>query len=125
MSKTNLARLRLILRILVGSVWVFHGFYSKILDLIPRHKLIVARILGEDAAFLTPFIGGAEVLMGLWVFSSIKPRLCALAQTCILVSMNLLEIIFAYDLLFHAPGMVALNAIFLGAAWFSAGARRD
>lgn len=122
----TLQRLRIFLRIVVGSVWIFHGLYSKILDLIPRHKLIVGRVLGEDAAFLTPFIGGAEILMGLWVWSAFKGRLCALAQTCALVSMNVLEILFARDLLIHPAGMVALNALLLSAAWFSASAvKRD
>lgn len=108
-------------RILIGSVWVFHGLYSKILNLIPRHQMIVGRVLGEDAAaFVTPAIGVAEILLGLWVYSAIKARLCALTQTVALVSMNTLEILLARDLLLHPPGMVALNLILLSGAWFLA-----
>lgn len=121
MSERTLQILRIIVRAGIGSVWIFHGLYSKILNLIPRHKMIVGRVLGEDAAaFVTPAIGGAEVLLGLWVLSAIKPRLCALTQTIALVSMNFLEILLARDLLLHPPGMVALNLILLSGAWFLA-----
>jgi uncharacterized membrane protein YphA (DoxX/SURF4 family) len=121
MSEDTVRKLRMTVRILIGSVWVFHGLYSKILNLIPRHQMIVGRVLGEDAAaFVTPAIGVAEILLGLWVYSAIKARLCALTQTVALVSMNTLEILLARDLLLHPPGMVALNLILLSGAWFLA-----
>lgn len=114
----------LFLRICVACVWLFHGIYSKILNQIPRHQEIVARILGEEWRGLTPWIGVLEVMMGLWVLSAWRPRLCALAQTASIVFMNALEIALARDLLLHAPGMVALNALLLAAAWTAAIAKR-
>lgn len=114
-------RFHVALRILIGSVWVFHGLYSKLLDGIPRHRLIVARVLGEDlakAATLT--VGVCEILLGLWAFSHRFPRSCAAVQTLAIVAMNTLEIARAPDLLISAPGMVALNIAFLGLGWYSA-----
>jgi uncharacterized membrane protein YphA (DoxX/SURF4 family) len=106
------------LTVLIGSVWVFHGLYSKISGGIPRHRQIVERILGEGIAdFATLVIGVLEVLLGLWIFSRIWRRACALLQTLALVSMNFLEILLAKDLLISAPGMVALNLTFLSLVW--------
>lgn len=113
---------RKLLAILIGSVWVFHGLYSKVSDGIPRHRQIVERILGEGIADrATLAIGILEILLGLWVFSGIQRRICALVQTLALVSMNFLEILLARDLLISAPGMVALNLGFISLIWYWAG----
>lgn len=114
-------RFFLALRILIASVWVFHGLYSKLLDGIPRHRLIVARVLGDDLAVIaTRAVGIAEILLGLWAFSHRWPRTCAAVQTAAIVAMNTLEIARAPDLLISAPGMVALNLGFLALGWYSA-----
>jgi uncharacterized membrane protein YphA (DoxX/SURF4 family) len=114
-------RLHLALRILIGSVWVFHGLYSKLLDGIPRHRLIVARVLGDDLATVaTRAVGVGEILLGLWAFSHRWPRACAAVQTLAIVTMNTIEIARAPDLLISAPGMVALNIGFLALGWYSA-----
>lgn len=115
-----------LLTIFIGSVWVFHGLYSKISDGIPRHRLIVERILGEGIAdFATLAIGLLEVMLGLWIFSRLWRRTCAVLQTAALVSMNTLEILFAKDLLVSAPGMVALNLLFLSLVWYWATYRSE
>ena len=104
--------------ILIGSVWVFHGLYSKILNRIPRHRLIVGRILGERFAQpATMVIGGGEVLLGVWVFTGWQPLGCAVVQTLALLAMNALEILLAGDLLISALGMVVLNLGFIALVW--------
>ena len=108
-------------RILIAGVWIFHGLYSKILDGIPRHRLIVGKILGDEwerSAVLA--VGIAEVLLGTWVLSRRWPRFCAATQTLAIASMNILEIVYARGLLISAWGMVALNAAFLTIAWWVA-----
>ena len=106
-------------RIVIAGVWIFHGLYSKILDGVPRHRLIVGRILGDSfAGPLTILIGAGEILLGLWVLSGRRSRACAALQTLALAAMNTLEIIFAKELLISAPGMVALNLMLLGSAWW-------
>lgn len=108
----------LLSQIVIGSVWVFHGLYSKIFNGIPRHQLIVGRVLGTRlAAPATKAIGCLEVLLGLWVFSGWARVECAAVQTLALVGMNTVEIILAGDLLLSAVGMVLLNVGFLGVIW--------
>jgi predicted Co/Zn/Cd cation transporter (cation efflux family) len=105
--------------ILIGSVWVFHGLYSKISNGIPRHRLIVGRILGEGIADSATFaIGLMEILLGLWAYSGRWRKGCALVQTLAITAMNSLEIYLAKDLLISAPGMVVLNLAFLSLIWY-------
>lgn len=111
-----------LLTLLIGLVWIFHGLYSKVSAGIPRHRQIVGRILGEGVADRATFaIGILEILLGLWIFSGLWRRTCASVQTVALVSMNLLEILLARDLLISAPGMVALNLGFISLIWCWAG----
>ena len=103
----------------IGSVWIFHGFYSKILNGIPRHRLIVAKILGgANAGLFTTVIGLLEVLLGLWAFTGWQSVGCAVVQTATIVGMNTLEICLANDLLISAVGMVILNLGFLTLVWY-------
>ena len=121
MTPNSTRRFHLALRILIGSVWAFHGLYGKLLDGIPRHRLIVARVLGDDLAVAaTVVVGVLEILLGIWALSHRLPRACAAVQTAAIVAMNSLEIARAPDLLISAPGMVLLNAAFLAIGWYSA-----
>ena len=109
---------RILVGVAIGSVWVFHGLYSKILGGIARHELIVARILGADnARTATLVIGTLEVLLGVWAASGRARRSCALTQTVAIVAMNALEVVMAKDLLISAPGMLILNGAFLSVVW--------
>jgi hypothetical protein len=103
----------------IGSVWVFHGLYSKILNGIPRHRQIVEKILGKGIARVaTIVIGSLEVMLGFWAFSGWERLACATVQTVAIVAMNTLEIRQARALLISAWGMVLLNAGFLGLVWY-------
>lgn len=105
-------------QVAIVSVWVFHGLYSKILNGIPRHQLIVGKVLGERIARpATKVIGCLELLLGLWVFTGVARVECAVVQTTAIVGMNTLEIILAGDLLISAIGMVLLNFGFLALIW--------
>jgi hypothetical protein len=105
-------------QIVIGSVWVFHGLYSKIFNGIPRHRLIVAKILGSaNAGIFTKVIGLLEVMLGLWALTGWQPVGCAIVQTAALVGMNALEICLAGELLISAVGMVILNLGFLTLVW--------
>ena len=108
-----------LLGIFIGGVWIFHGLYSKIINGIPRHKMIVARILGESFADVaTVCIGIMEVLLGCWVIWGRHRKTNATIQTLGLISMNTLEIMLARDLLVSAAGMVALNLCFIALIWW-------
>jgi len=106
-------------QIVIGSVWVFHGVYSKILSGIPRHRLIVGKILGTaNAGVATKAIGVIEMLLGLWAWTGWQPIGCAVVQTAAIVAMNSLEIFLARELLISAIGMVILNVGFLVVVWY-------
>ena len=85
---------------LIAVVWLVNGLYCKLLNGVPRHEAIVARILGaEHAPLLTGLIGLAEVAMAIWIVSSYKSRINALVQIVVIGSMNILEAVLAPDLL--------------------------
>jgi hypothetical protein len=110
--------LRTLAQVVIGSVWVFHGIYSKVCNGIPRHRLIVGKILGDaNAGVATKVIGLLEFLIGLWAFTGWQPVGCAIVQTVTIVAMNSLEILLARELLISGIGMVILNLGFLSLVW--------
>lgn len=97
------------LNYLIAAVWIANGLFCKVLNLVPRHQLIVARITrNAHAGVLTRAIGFAEIAMAVWILSGIKPRLNAIAQAVIIATMNSLEFVLAPDLLLWGR----LNALF-------------
>jgi putative exporter of polyketide antibiotics len=89
-----------VLTVLIACVWIVNGLICKLLGLVPRHREIVARILGgQDAELLTKLIGFAEIGMALWVMSGIASRTNAVTQMTIIALMNILEFFMAPDLL--------------------------
>ena len=100
--------LKRLLNILIAMVWLINGLCCKVLNMVPRHQLIVARILGDQyAAFITPTIGILETGMFVWVLSGIKSRWCAWMQIILVITMNIIEFILAPDLLLFGR----LNAV--------------
>ena len=93
----------------IPLVWLTNGLFCKVLNFVPRHEKIVARILGDSFSQpLTILIGISEIMMTVWILSGIKPKLNAYAQITIVLSMNIIEFIFASDLLMWGK----LNSIF-------------
>jgi len=97
---TSTFRSRRVFAWLFALVWVVNGLACKILDLAPRHRAIVARILGDEHALaLTRLIGVGELLMAAWILSQWKWRWSASAQIAAVFTMNVIEFILAPDLL--------------------------
>jgi len=93
----------------IGIVWIVNGLFCKVLDLVPRHQEIVARILNVDhPRSLTFLIGLAEVGMAIWTLSNIWSRLNVIVQIIIIAVMNILEFFLVPDLLLWGKA----NAIF-------------
>ena len=109
---------RTIDQIVIGSVWVFHGLYSKILNRIPRHGMIVEKILGDsNAGFATKSIGLLES-----TFGSLGLHRMAAGGLCHCPDMRNCRHEHSGDLpggelLISAVGMVLLNLGFLGLVW--------
>lgn len=98
-----------ILTICIATVWIINGLFCKVLNLVPRHEQIVARILGDDySRVLTVLIGLSEIVMAIWVLSKFKSRLNAIVQIVIVGIMNTLEFILVPDLLLWGK----LNSLF-------------
>lgn len=89
--------------------------------MVPRHRLIVAAVMGEaEAEPVTVLIGAAEIAMALWILSSIFPRACAALQSIAIVTMNALELSLARDLLLAPILMICANTVFLIVVWYCA-----
>lgn len=102
-----------VITIFIVSVWIVNGLFCKILDLVPRHRLIVARILGENhASMLTVCIGVAELGMALWIVSRKMKRLNAWVQITVVLVMNVLEFLLASDLLLWGRGNLVFAILF-------------
>ena len=100
--------------LLIAAVWFVNGSYCKLLGLVPRHRAIVARILGEGhAELITKAIGIAEICMTIWVVSGIQSRLNAVTQIVIIAAMNLLEYFLARDLLLWGRANAFIAFLFM------------
>lgn len=98
-----------ILTYFFALVWVANGLFCKVFGLVPRHREIVVRILGETHAdLITRAIGFAEICMAAWILSGIAGRINAVTQIVIIATMNVLEFFMARDLLLWGR----LNAVF-------------
>ena len=84
----------------IAGVWLVNGLFCKLLNLVPRHELIVARILGTGySRELTVLIGAAELGMAIWILSKIKSGLNSILQIAVVGTMNIIEFFLAPDLL--------------------------
>lgn len=104
-----MTRIYKILTYCIATVWIVNGLFCKVLNLVPRHEQIVAKILGADYSRpLTILIGFSEIIMAAWILSGYKTKLNAIAQIAIVATMNTLEFILAPELLLWGK----LNACF-------------
>ena len=89
-----------LLNYLIAAVWIANGLFCKVLNLVPRHQEIIARIIGNaHAGVLTRAIGFSELAMAVWILSGFRTKLNAVAQVLVIATMNSLEFIMAPDLL--------------------------
>lgn len=105
---------------LIALVWLVNGLFCKVLNLVPRHEEIVARILGDEYARpLTMLIGVSEILVAIWVVTGIRSKLNASFQIAMVASMNVIEFFLAPDLLLlgHMNALFALAFIGLIYYW--------
>jgi hypothetical protein len=109
-----LQQLKSILTIGICLVWLINGLYCKVLNQVPRHELIVARIIGEEyAPILTRAIGVSEILMVLWIFSGMKSKWCAWSQIFLVAIMNIIEFTLVPDLLLFGKFNIIIATMFI------------
>jgi hypothetical protein len=103
-----------ILTIGIALVWLINGLFCKLLNLVPRHQMIVSNILSKDHSYIaTKAIGVLEILMFIWIISKIQSRLCALTQIIVIAIMNIIEFIFVPHLLLFGRANIIVAAIFI------------
>jgi len=94
------SRIHNILNWFITLVWFINGFICKVLNLVPRHQEIVARITGnEHSRTFTLLIGLSEMVMAGWILSGKWSRVNAITQIVVIAVMNTLEFILVPDLL--------------------------
>lgn len=103
-----------LLNYFIAAVWLANGLFCKVLNLVPRHQEIVARIVGDgQAALLTKAIGFAEITMAVWVLSGYLARLNAIIQITVIATMNVLEFILVPDLLLWGRFNILFALLFM------------
>jgi hypothetical protein len=69
---------------------------------------------------LLKLLGVAEIAIGVWTLTGIVPIVCAVAQTGLLVILNVCGLLWARRLIDDPAGMVIKNFAFLVLVWVSA-----
>jgi uncharacterized membrane protein YphA (DoxX/SURF4 family) len=109
------------LRIGIASVWLLFGLFFKALGAVPRHRQIVARVVGEERANVVLWLVAlGEIGLGAWMIVGRFLPACMAIQTAALASMNALEIRHARVLLLSPIGMVCANVVLLSLGWYVA-----
>ena len=104
----------------LAAVWLINGLVCKVLNLVPRHQQIVGEILGTNCSrVLTIAIGCSEILMTIWILSTVKTKLNAIAQIAIVATMNLLEFILVPHLLLWGRANAIFALIFILVVYFN------
>ena len=102
----------------IATVWLINGLYCKVLGYVPRHELIVGKILGNEYAHvLINLIGISEILVSIWVVGKIKQRFCANFQIAIVMLMNIIEICVVRDLLMWGKLNIVFALFFVIFIW--------
>ena len=111
--------LSIALTCLIATVWFVNGLVCKVLNLVPRHQEIVARILGEThAPIFTRLIGIGEILLAFWIISRIYPRICAIVQITLVMAMNIIENLRVREELLWGPWNFLFALLFCAFLWW-------
>ena len=74
----------------------------------------MGQILGSNhARTLTILIGLAEILMAIWIVLKFKPKLNAIVQIVVVITMNIIETFLAPELLLWGKFNLVFAALFV------------
>ena len=112
-----------LVRAAVAGVWVYEGLWCKILGR-EANQLRIVEAVPRFGALLGPAflqtLGWLELALGVWVIGGWSPVACALAQTLLLVTLNVNGLLWSRSLIHDPAGMVFKNFAFLVLAWVNA-----
>jgi hypothetical protein len=106
----------------ISTVWLANGLFCKVLNLVPRHREIVAQILSLNhyySRIITIGIGISEMIMAIWILSKFKTRLNAITQIIIIATMNTMEFFLAPDLLLWGKTNSVFAFLFIVLIYFN------
>jgi len=112
-----------LIRAAVAAVWLYEGLWCKLLRGEPREFEVVKAVPRYGPRYGVPFLmtlGAVEVSLAVWVLWGAAALLCAIAQTVLLVSLNVNGLIWARHVIHDPRGMLVKNFAFLVLAWVSA-----
>lgn len=112
-----------LIRTAVAAVWLYEGLWCKLLRGAPREFEVVRAVPRYGPKFGAPFLialGVVEVAIAAWVLCGIAPTMCAIAQTVLLISLNVNGLLWSRRLIHDPYGMVIKNFAFLVLAWVAA-----
>lgn len=110
----------IILTYIIATVWLANGLFCKVLNLVPRHEQIVARILRNDYSRpLTILIGLSEIVMAIWVLTKFKSKFNAIAQMTVVATMNIIEFTVVPDLLLWGKLNIVFAFMFIGLVYYN------
>jgi len=103
-----------IIRFFIAMVWLVNGIYAKILGEVPRHELIVEKILQTSHAHQWIIgIGIAEIFMTVWILSGKHSKLNVIVQAIAILTMNILEFTFSSGLLLWGKMNLVFACLFV------------
>lgn len=108
----------------IAAVWLYEGLWCKLLRGQPHEFQVVEAVpyFGPRVGSLVlQMLGAMEVGLAIWVLSATAPLPCAVAQTLLLVTLNVNGLLWARHLIHDPTGMVVKNFAFLVLVWVSAG----
>ena len=109
-----------LIRASVAAVWLYEGLWCKLLGGARSQVDVVPAVPRLGPRFGPPFLkalGLVEVAIAVWVLTGIAPGLCAIAQTALLVALNVNGLLWARRIIHDPAGMVVKNIAFLVLAW--------
>ncbi|HEX4167250.1 MAG TPA: DoxX-like family protein [Bryobacteraceae bacterium] len=111
-------------RMAIALVWIYQGFWCKLLGRAPHHQKIVGATPFFNSARARQalvVLGCVECVLAVWVLSGVGAHEAALMQTLLLVSMNAAGLLWARSLIPDPAAMLLQNFVFLLLAWTAAG----
>jgi hypothetical protein len=109
-----------VMRGAVAAVWLYEGLWCKLFGRAQLEAQVVASVPWIGSRFGQSFLkalGAAEVALAAWVISGIYPGACAIAQTALLVVLNVNGLLWARHIIHDPAGMVVKNIAFLVLVW--------
>ena len=104
----------------IAAIWLINGLFCKVFNLVPRHRQIVAGIIGQNhATEFTVLIGIAEIVMAVWILSNFKSKLNAVVQMAVIIMMNILEFILVPHLLLWGRFNLVFAVLLVAIIWYN------